>query len=55
MSELPALGIPSLERSVALDLTHPEGRDLVRAHMARGHTVVLSSSALTVTPPICRR
>ncbi|MGA5464802.1 HAD-IB family hydrolase [Mycobacterium sp. NPDC050041] len=27
---------------------YPEMRDLVRAHMARGHTVVLSSSALTV-------
>ena len=27
---------------------YPEMRELVRAHMARGHTVVLSSSALTV-------
>jgi putative phosphoserine phosphatase / 1-acylglycerol-3-phosphate O-acyltransferase len=27
---------------------YPEMRDLVRAHQARGHTVVLSSSALTV-------
>jgi len=27
---------------------YPEMRDMVRAHMARGHTVVLSSSALTV-------
>lgn len=30
------------------DRIYPEMRDLVRAHMARGHTVVLSSSALTV-------
>ena len=27
---------------------YPEMRELVRAHMARGHTVVLSSSALTI-------
>jgi putative phosphoserine phosphatase/1-acylglycerol-3-phosphate O-acyltransferase len=27
---------------------YPEMRDMVRAHMARGHTIVLSSSALTV-------
>jgi putative phosphoserine phosphatase/1-acylglycerol-3-phosphate O-acyltransferase len=27
---------------------YPEMRDLVRAHLARGHTVVLSSSALTI-------
>jgi putative phosphoserine phosphatase/1-acylglycerol-3-phosphate O-acyltransferase len=30
------------------DRIYPEMRDLVRAHQARGHTVVLSSSALTV-------
>lgn len=27
---------------------YPEMRELVRAHVARGHTVVLSSSALTI-------
>jgi putative phosphoserine phosphatase/1-acylglycerol-3-phosphate O-acyltransferase len=34
------------QRSVA-DLIYPEMRELVRAHQRRGHTVVLSSSALT--------
>ncbi len=34
---------------------YPEMRELVRAHMARGHTVVLSSSALTVqVDPVAR-
>lgn len=34
---------------------YPEMRDIVRAHMARGHTVVLSSSALTVqVEPVAR-
>ncbi|MDZ4265131.1 MAG: HAD-IB family hydrolase/lysophospholipid acyltransferase family protein, partial [Mycobacterium sp.] len=34
---------------------YPEMRDLVRAHMDRGHTVVLSSSALTVqVEPVAR-
>ena len=34
---------------------YEEMRDLVRAHMARGHTVVLSSSALTVqVEPVAR-
>jgi putative phosphoserine phosphatase/1-acylglycerol-3-phosphate O-acyltransferase len=34
---------------------YPEMRGLVRAHMARGHTVVLSSSALTVqVEPVAR-
>src|SRR6201998_2109700 len=34
---------------------YPEVRELVRAHMARGHTVVLSSSALTVqVEPVAR-
>ena len=34
---------------------YPEMRDIVRAHMARGHTVVLSSSALTVqVDPVAR-
>lgn len=34
---------------------YPEMRDLVRAHMERGHTVVLSSSALTIqVEPVAR-
>ena len=34
---------------------YPEMRELVRAHVARGHTVVLSSSALTVqVEPVAR-
>jgi putative phosphoserine phosphatase / 1-acylglycerol-3-phosphate O-acyltransferase len=34
---------------------YPEMRELVRAHMARGHTVVLSSSALTIqVGPVAR-
>jgi putative phosphoserine phosphatase / 1-acylglycerol-3-phosphate O-acyltransferase len=34
---------------------YPEMRDLVRAHVARGHTVVLSSSALTIqVGPVAR-
>lgn len=34
---------------------YPEMRELVRAHMARGHTVVLSSSALTIqVNPVAR-
>jgi len=34
-------------REVVADLIYPEMRELVRAHQRRGHTVVLSSSALT--------
>lgn len=37
------------------DRIYPEMRALVRAHLARGHTVVLSSSALTVqVEPVAR-
>lgn len=37
------------------DRVYPEMRELVRAHQARGHTVVLSSSALTVqVEPVAR-
>jgi putative phosphoserine phosphatase / 1-acylglycerol-3-phosphate O-acyltransferase len=37
------------------DLIYPEMRDLVRAHQRRGHTVVLSSSALTMQAgPVAR-
>jgi putative phosphoserine phosphatase/1-acylglycerol-3-phosphate O-acyltransferase len=34
-------------RQAVSDLIYPEMRELVRAHQRRGHTVVLSSSALT--------
>jgi putative phosphoserine phosphatase/1-acylglycerol-3-phosphate O-acyltransferase len=41
-------------QSVA-DLIYPEMRELVRAHQRRGHTVVLSSSALTMqAEPVAR-
>jgi putative phosphoserine phosphatase/1-acylglycerol-3-phosphate O-acyltransferase len=41
-------------QSVA-DQIYPEMRDLVRAHQRRGHTVVLSSSALTMqAEPVAR-
>jgi putative phosphoserine phosphatase / 1-acylglycerol-3-phosphate O-acyltransferase len=36
-----------LFQTTIVDLVYPEMRDLVRAHQARGHTVVLSSSAFT--------
>ncbi len=37
------------------DMIYPEMRELVRAHQARGHTVVLSSSALTLQAlPVAR-
>jgi putative phosphoserine phosphatase/1-acylglycerol-3-phosphate O-acyltransferase len=42
------------QQSVA-DLIYPEMRDLVRAHQRRGHTVVLSSSALSMqAEPVAR-
>ena len=44
--EVDAMGERIFQRSVA-DLVYPEMRELVRAHQRRGHTVVLSSSALT--------
>ena len=38
-----------------VDLIYPEMRELVRAHQRRGHTVVLSSSALTMqAEPVAR-
>jgi putative phosphoserine phosphatase / 1-acylglycerol-3-phosphate O-acyltransferase len=40
------MGERIFQESVA-DLIYPEMRELVRAHQRRGHTVVLSSSALT--------
>ena len=41
------MGERIFQQSVA-DLIYPEMRELVRAHQRRGHTVVLSSSALSV-------
>ena len=48
------LGERVFQQSVA-DLIYPEMRELVRAHQRRGHTVVLSSSALTMqAEPVAR-
>lgn len=47
MSDLDELGERLFLQHVQKRI-YPEMRNLVRAHMARGHTVVLSSSALTV-------
>ena len=48
------LGERVFEQYVA-DLIYPEMRELVRAHQRRGHTVVLSSSALTMqAEPVAR-
>ena len=48
------LGERVFEQSVA-DLIYPEMRELVRAHQQRGHTVVLSSSALAMqAEPVAR-
>jgi len=42
-------------RQSVADLIYPEMRELVRAHQHRGHTVVLSSSALTMqAEPVAR-
>src|SRR6266702_4745634 len=42
-------------RQSVVDLIYPEMRALVRAHQRRGHTVVLSSSALTMqAEPVAR-
>jgi putative phosphoserine phosphatase / 1-acylglycerol-3-phosphate O-acyltransferase len=48
------LGERVFEQSIA-DLIYPEMRELVRAHQRRGHTVVLSSSALSMQAgPVAR-
>ncbi len=48
------LGERVFRQSVA-DLIYPEMRELVRAHQRRGHTVVLSSSALSMqAEPVAR-
>ena len=54
MADLDQLGERLFVQAVQSRI-YPEMRDLVRAHMARGHTVVLSSSALTVqVEPVAR-
>ena len=47
MSDLDELGERLFVQHIK-ERIYPEMRAIVRAHMARGHTVVLSSSALTV-------
>ena len=48
------MGERIFRQSIA-DLIYPEMRELVRAHQRRGHTVVLSSSALTMqAEPVAR-
>jgi putative phosphoserine phosphatase/1-acylglycerol-3-phosphate O-acyltransferase len=52
--DIEEMGERIFQQSVA-DLIYPEMRDLVRAHQRRGHTVVLSSSALTMqAEPVAR-
>lgn len=54
LSDLDQLGERLFVQHVR-DRIYPEMRAMVRAHMARGHTVVLSSSALTVqVEPVAR-
>ena len=54
LSDLDELGERLFVQQVR-DRIYPEMREMVRAHMARGHTVVLSSSALTVqVEPVAR-
>ncbi len=54
LSDLDELGERLFKQHVQKRI-YPEMRALVRAHMARGHTVVLSSSALTVqVEPVAR-
>ena len=52
--DIDEMGERIFQQSVA-DLIYPEMRELVRAHQGRGHTVVLSSSALTMqAEPVAR-
>ena len=54
LADLDELGERLFVQSVQSRI-YPEMREMVRAHMARGHTVVLSSSALTVqVEPVAR-
>jgi len=54
MSELDELGARLFEGHIALRI-YPHMHEVVRAHQERGHTVVLSSSALTIhAEPVAR-
>ncbi len=54
LSELKELGEQVFRQKIAL-LIYPEMRELVGAHLQRGHTVVLTSSALTMqVEPLAR-
>lgn len=54
LADLDELGERLFVQSVQSRI-YPEMREMVRAHMTRGHTVVLSSSALTVqVEPVAR-
>jgi putative phosphoserine phosphatase/1-acylglycerol-3-phosphate O-acyltransferase len=54
MSDLDELGERLFQQKIT-DLMYPEMRELVRAHQARGHTVVLSSSATNIqVEPVAR-
>jgi len=54
LSDIDELAERLFEQKIA-NRIYPEMRELVRAHQARGHTVVLSSSALTVqVEPVAR-
>jgi putative phosphoserine phosphatase/1-acylglycerol-3-phosphate O-acyltransferase len=54
LSDLDEIGERLFIQKIASRI-YPEMRELVRAHLARGHTVVLSSSALTIqVEPVAR-
>jgi putative phosphoserine phosphatase/1-acylglycerol-3-phosphate O-acyltransferase len=54
LSDLDQLGERLFKQKIESRI-YPEMRELVRAHMERGHTVVLSSSALTIqVEPVAR-
>lgn len=54
LSDLDEIGERLFLQKIASRI-YPEMRELVRAHLARGHTVVLSSSALTIqVEPVAR-
>src|SRR6201992_4069342 len=54
LSDLEEIGERLCQQKIEVRI-YPEMRELVRAHMARGHTVVLSSSALTIqVGPVAR-
>jgi putative phosphoserine phosphatase/1-acylglycerol-3-phosphate O-acyltransferase len=54
LSDLEEIGERLFAQKIEAQI-YPEMRELVRAHLARGHTVVLSSSALTIQAvPVAR-